>query len=169
LTEGIDAAAQFKLYIDAQNALYEGDGSSRRLTKFTDARLLRRMLRDARHRNLSPLRTILHWHYVRAGELFSIMPLLGLADHVVNGGFPFDLPALKPFLAGTGGLLPQAADFESYGGFLDAKLRHDRVKNLLESVEGFTREQAADCGVIPADALIREFIGGSSIQIPHNE
>ena len=43
-------------WIDAQNALFEGDGSTRTLTRFTDARLLRRMLRDARHRNLSPLR-----------------------------------------------------------------------------------------------------------------
>ena len=34
--------------------------------------------------------------YVRAGELFSIIPLRGLADHAINGGFPFDLPALKP-------------------------------------------------------------------------
>jgi uridine kinase len=169
LTEGIEPAAQFRLYIEAQNALYEGDGSSRRLTRFTDARLLRRMLRDTRHRNLSPLRTLLHWHYVRAGELFSIMPLMGLADHVVNGGFPFDLPAMKPFLAGPGGLLPPASDFESYGGFLDARIRHDRVKNLLESVEGLSREQAADTAVIPADALVREFIGGSSIPIPHND
>ena len=68
--------------------LYEGDGSTKRLTQFTDLRLMRRMLRDAQHRNHSPLRTILHWHYVRAGELFSIIPLSGLADHVVNGGFP---------------------------------------------------------------------------------
>jgi uridine kinase len=169
LTECIEPAAQFRLYIEAQNTLYEGDGSSRRLTRFNDARLLRRMLRDARHRNLSPLRTVLHWHYVRAGELFSIMPLMGLADHVVNGGFPFDLPAMKPFLTGPGGLLPQASDFESYGGFLDARIRHDRVRNLLDSVEGFSREQAADTGVIPSDALVREFIGGSSIQIPHND
>ena len=72
----------------------------KRLTKFTDVRLIRRMLRDAQHRNHSPLLTILHWHYVRAGELFSIIPLSGMADHVVNGGFPFDLPALKPFFIG---------------------------------------------------------------------
>src|SRR5207247_11072148 len=97
ITEGIDASAQFRLYIETQNVLYEGDGQSRRLTKFTDVRLIRRMLRDAQHRNHSPLLTILHWHYVRAGELFSIIPLSGLADHSVNGGFPFDLPVLTPF------------------------------------------------------------------------
>ena len=110
-------------------------------TQFTDVRLLRRMLRDVQHRNHSPLLTILHWHYVRSGELFSIIPLSGLADHVVNGGFPFDLPALKPFFCGPDGYLPRPEDFQSYTGFLDARIRYERVKRLLDSVEGL--EQGA--------------------------
>jgi uridine kinase len=169
LTEGIDASAQFRLYIEAQNMLFEGDGSTNRLTKFTDVRLLRRMLRDALHRNHSPLKTVLHWHYVRAGELFSIIPLQGLADHVVNGGFPFDLPALKPFLSGPESLLPHESDFDNYAGFLDAKIRFHRVQALLDSVAGFTKAEVAGHHIIPGDAVIREFVGGSTIQIPHNE
>ena len=169
ITEGIDAAAQFRLYIETLNMLYEGDGSTKRLTQFTDVRLIRRMLRDARHRNHSALRTILHWHYVRYGELFSIIPLMGLGDHIINGGFPFDLPALKPFFMGKGGLLPGPEDFTPYAGFLDARIRYDRVKSLLESVEGFTENQVSTGDLIPGDAVIREFIGGSTIKIPHNE
>ena len=169
ITEGIDASAQFRLYIETLNVLYEGDGSTNRLTQFTDVRLIRRMLRDARHRNHSALRTILHWHYVRYGELFSIIPLMGLGDHIINGGFPFDLPALKPFFIGEGGLLPKLEDFAPYAGFLDARIRYDRVKALLESVEGFTKKQLLTCDLIPGDAVIREFIGGSTIKIPHNE
>jgi uridine kinase len=169
ITEGIEASAQFRLYIETQNTLFEGDGKSKRLTKFTDVRLLRRMLRDARHRNHSTLRTALHWHYVRAGELYCIIPLMGVADHVVNGGFPFDLPALKPFFSGPDSLLPQEDDFREYAGFLDAKIRYHRVKALLDSVEGFTKAQVTAHDLIPGDAVIREFIGGSTIQIPHNE
>jgi uridine kinase len=169
ITEGISAAAQFRLFIETQNVLYEGDGSSQRLTHFTDVRLIRRMLRDVTHRNHSALRTILHWHYVREGELFSIIPLMGLADHVVNGGFPFDLPALKPFFTGEKSLLPPPEAFADYSGFLDARIRYERVQALLESVEGFTPAQVADGNFIPGDAVIREFIGGSTIQIPHNE
>ena len=169
LTEGIDASAQFRLYIETQNMLYEGDGSTKRLTKFTDVRLVRRMLRDALHRNHSPINTILHWHYVRAGELFSIIPLQGLADHVVNGGFPFDLPALKPFFSGKDSLMPHEDDFRTYAGFLDAKIRFHRVKALLDSVEGLSKEEVANHGIIPGDAVIREFVGGSTIKIPHNE
>ena len=169
MTEGIEARSQFRLYIEAQNVMFEGDGSAQRLTKFTDVRLIRRMLRDARHRNHRPLLTLLHWHYVRAGELFSIIPLMGTADHVVNGGFPFDLPALKPFFSGAGGLLPPREELLAYRGFLDAEIRYERVRALLDSVEGFTREQASGYEFIPGDAVIREFIGGGSIQIPHNE
>ena len=169
ITEGISAAAQFRLFIETQNMLYEGDGATQRLTHFTDVRLLRRMLRDTHHRNHSALRTILHWHYVRAGELASIIPLMELADHVVNSGFPFDLPALKPFFAGDKNLLPPAKALAEYRGFLDARIRYERVKSLLDSVAGFMPAQVADLNFIPGDALIREFIGGSTLKIPHNE
>src|SRR6266567_1454075 len=169
ITEGIEASAQFRLYIETQNALYEGDGLTKRLTRLTDVRLIRRMLRDAKHRNHRPLLTILHWHYVRAGELFSIIPLCGLADHTVNGGFPFDLPALRNFFIGKDGLLPRPEDFDSYVGFLDARIRYERVKALLESVAGLEPDQLAGYDLIPGDAVIREFIGGSTVKIPHNE
>jgi len=130
---------------------------------------MRRMLRDARHRNHSPLLTLLHWHYVRSGELFSIIPLSGLADHVVNGGFPFEIPAMKPLLCGPEGCFPHPDDLQPYGGFLDARIRFERVRFLLDEVAGLSREQIATCDLIPGDAVIREFIGGSTIQIPHNE
>lgn len=167
ITEGIDASMQFRLYIETLNVLYEGTGQPPRLTRFTDVRLLRRMLRDVRHRNHSPLSTLLHWHYVRAGELFSIIPLMGLADHVVNGGLPFDLPALKPFFCGDNGIWPPPAAIDQYPGFLDARIRYDRVSRLLNSVEGLTLQQIQDW--IPGDAVIREFIGGSTLPIPHND
>ncbi|MGZ4973450.1 MAG: ATP cone domain-containing protein [Limisphaerales bacterium] len=169
ITEGIDNSAQFKLYIETQNVMYEGDGSSKRLTKFTDVSLVRRMLRDVQHRNHSPLLTLLHWHYVRAGELFSIIPLNGTADHVVNGGFPFDLPALKPFFSGPSGYWPSADALDSYPGFLDAHIRYQRVKSLLESIEGLTKDQVNSYDIIPSDAVVREFVGGSTVKIPHNE
>ena len=58
---------------------------------------------------------------------------------------------------------------QQYPGFLDAQIRYDRVKRLLESVEGLTLQQATDPEILPGDAVIREFIGGSTINIPHNE
>ena len=151
------------------NAVYEGDGSTQRLVPFTDVRMLRRMLRDARHRNHSPLRTILHWHYVRSGELFSIVPLRGLADVIIDGGFPFELPALKPYFSQDDGMLPRATDFEDYTGFVDARIRFNRIQSILGTVEGMSLESTRDTNLIPGDAVLREFIGSSTIKIPHNE
>jgi DNA-binding NtrC family response regulator len=51
---------------------------------------------------------------------------------------------------------------------LDLEDLVSRVKRLLDSVEGLTREQAERQDLIPGDALVREFIGGSTIRIPHN-
>ena len=169
ITEGIDASAQFRIYIEAMNVLYEGDGSTKRLVTFTNSRLIRRMVRDVKFRNHGALNTILHWHYVRYGELFSIIPLRGLADHVINGGLPFELAAMKPFCIGEKGVLPKPQEFAPYEGFLDARIRYSQVKKLLESIEGLTEKQVSTRELIPGDALIREFIGGSSVKIPHNE
>jgi uridine kinase len=169
LTEGIPESAQFRLYVDAQNAVYAGSGKQRRLINSSDMRMLRRMLRDSRHRNYSPLRTILHWHYVRAGELFSILPLSGLADHLINTGCAFELPVLKPFFDGPHSELPKPGDFAPYGGFLDAEIRYNRIYSVLETVEGLSRAEVENYDLVPGDAVVREFIGGSTLAIPHNE
>jgi uridine kinase len=169
LTEGIEPTSQFRVYIETLNVLLEGDGSSGRLTRFTDVRLMRRIIRDARHRDKSPLSTLLHWHYVRSGELFSIIPLMGRADAVINAGLPFDLPVMKPFLVGPDALWPSDAALDGYRDFLDARIRHQRVSELLAAVEGISREQAMDPALVPGDAVLREFIGGSTIDLPHND
>jgi uridine kinase len=169
MTEGIGVSTQFRLYLDAQYGIYEGDGSTQQLVRSSDLRLMRRMLRDVRHRNYTPLHTILHWHYVRAGELFSILPLSGIADHVINTGFAFELPALKVFFCGSSSQMPRPEDFASYRGFLDAEIRYRKISRLLDSIEALPEAALANYDIIPGDAVLREFIGGSTISIPHND
>jgi uridine kinase len=169
IAENISPSAQFRLYIDTDFGLYENDGSNGKLVRSTDVRLMRRMLRDARHRNYSPLLTILHWHYVRTGELFSILPLRGLADFSIHAGFAFELPALKALLCGPRGLLPQPEEFERYSGFLDAHMRYRKLRELLDSIQELSEAEVCSHDIIPGDAVTREFIGGSTIKIPHNE
>lgn len=168
LTAGIPKENMFPVYIEAANMLYEGDGTTGRLTQFTDVRLLRRMLRDTTHRNHPPLHTLLHWHYVRAGELFSIIPLMGLADHVIQGGMSFDLPVLKPFFM-PDGIWPRPEELAPYSSFLDAQIRYRRITTLLAQIAGLTIWEVQDHALIPGDHLVREFIGGSTLKIPHNE
>ena len=178
MVEGIDPGVIFRLYIEAMNPLYESsvmkplvemDWSGERLTRFEDVRLLRRSLRDVAHRNHPPLSTLLHWHYVREGELFSIIPLKGMADYTVNGGMPFDLPALKPFFSGKDSIWPEPSSLDQYASFLDARIRYQRVDSLLDAIEGLSMQQVNDLSLIPGDAVVREFIGKSTVKIPHNE
>ena len=169
LTEGIERNAEFRIFVDSCNAMYEGDGSSKRLIPNTDLRMSRRMLRDSRHRNASPIFTLLHWHYVRAGELFSILPLEGRADAIINGGLPFDLPVMHPLLCGENGAVPGPKALKDYPGFLDAQIRLQRLHRVLKNTVSIPREALEDHRLIPGDAVIREFIGGSTVKIPHNE
>ena len=169
ITEGIDSSSQFRLYLESENALSYASETGARTARSTDIRLLRRMLRDVRHRNHAPLLTLLHWHYVRAGEFFSIIPLRGLADATINAGFAFELPVLKSFFSGPQTHWPRSSDLENYEGFLDARIRYDRCSEMLESVRGMPLQGETDYRLIPGDAPIREFIGGSTIKLPHNE
>jgi len=66
-------------------------------------------------------------------------------------------------------MLPAEAEMGDYGGFVDARMRLSRITSLMASVEGLTVYEAKRFDLIPGDAVIREFIGGSAIQIPHNE
>src|SRR5260370_1271854 len=66
-------------------------------------------------------------------------------------------------------LQPRLEDFAPYAGFLDARIRYQRVKELLESVAGLETAQVTGYDIIPGDSVVREFIGGSTIKIPHNE
>jgi uridine kinase len=162
LTHGIPDSAKFRIYIENLNMIYEGLGSTSRVVRFTDVRMLRRMLRDHAHRNHNPLLTLVHWEKVRKSELANIVPLWGRADALVNGGTPIDLPILKTFVEA---ILPTEESLKRFPGHLDALLRLDRVKRLLASTVPLPQEEVDR---IPGDALIREFIGGSTLKIPHN-
>lgn len=163
MTAGIPAEQKFKIYLETLNVLYAGDGGSRERVRFTDVRMIRRICRDSRHRNHPPLRTILHWNKVRKSELANIIPLIGSTDAIVNGGLAFDLPALKPSIEK---IYPAAGDVKRYERLWDAVSRFRRVKELLDGVEALTPQ---DLERIPGDCVIREFIGGGTLAIPHNE
>ena len=77
MTEGIDPELQFKLYLEPLLQMKDQRG---RYVRWTDLRLIRRMLRDAAHRAYDPTKTLLHWHYVRASEMRNIIPYIGTTD-----------------------------------------------------------------------------------------
>jgi len=151
MTEGIDDETKFKLYVEP---LLQMKGPEGKYVRWTDLRLMRRMVRDANFRAYDPERTLGHWHYVRKSEMRNIIPYASTADHIINTGLPYELPIMKAHL------------FEYFEEWVDkyqddplrqdAYVRADRVHSILNGVTA-----VADASPIPPDSLLREFIGGS--------
>ena len=151
MTRSIEVKQKFRLYIETLGQLRNADGT---FMRWADNRLLRRMIRDSWHRNLKPIQTLSHWHYVRRSELKHIIPFIGSVDCIVNSAMPFELPILKnklfPFF-------PEAiAMFKDDAKRQDAYLRAKRVLDLFNPMTAVTDDRC-----VPLRSLIREFIGGS--------
>lgn len=152
MTEAVPAARKYRLYVETLGQLRAADGT---FMRWADNRLLRRMIRDRDHRNLQPMETLTHWHYVRRSELKHIIPYIGHADFVLNTALPFELPVLK---ARLWTFFPAAMErFRNDPHRQDAYVRAKRVHDLLQGVV-----PVADDSAIPPRSLLREFIGGSA-------
>jgi uridine kinase len=151
MTAGIAKAKIFRLYIETLGQFRDADGS---FMRWSDNRLLRRMLRDKAHRNLKPVQTLTHWHYVRRSELRYIIPFLKHADSIVNSALPYELPILKSRIFR---LIARAKDrFQDDPKRLDAHIRVRRLYDFLHPLKS-----VRDDTCVPDDSLVREFIGGS--------
>lgn len=150
MTSSIPANMKFKLYIEPLLQLKDEQGH---YVRWTDIRLIRRMLRDAAHRAYDPTQTLLHWHYVRTSELRHIIPYINTTDTIVNSAMPYELPMYKARLGES---------FARWVGELaDDPLRQDaferasRVHALMEQLVS-----VPDDSIVPENSVIREFIGG---------
>lgn len=152
MTKSIPSDLKFKLYIETLSQLKDINGE---WTRWTDIRLLRRMIRDSWHRSYAPVNTIGHWHYVRKSEMKHIVPFITETDFVVNGALAYELPIHKKYLFH---FLEEATEvFKDDPGKRDAYLRAKRVHALLDTI---TVVENDSC--VPSTSLLREFIGGSS-------
>jgi uridine kinase len=151
MTSSVAPETKFKFYIEALCQLKDADGE---MVKFSDWRMIRRMVRDYWHRSYDPVQTVGHWHYVRRSEKRYIVPFIKNADYIFNGALPYELPHHKLHLAGFLDRLPEA--FKGDPKRLDADIRARRIHRLLSTVTA-----ATDDAAVPGDSLLREFIGGS--------
>ena len=151
MTSSVSDEKKFKLYIETLCQIKNNAGE---FIRWTDVRLLRRMVRDSWHRSYNPRQTLEHWHYVRRSEIQHIIPFLGTVDHVIDGSLPYELPVYKKHLFHH---FPDfVKDYREDPKRQDAYIRAKRVHDLLESFKTWENED-----IIPKDVLIREYIGGS--------
>lgn len=153
MTEDISPENKFKLYLEP---LLQMKSSSGQYIRWTDIRLMRRMLRDAAYRAYDPEKTLNHWHYVRASEMRHIVPNIINADLIINSSMPYELSIYKSRL------FEQFKKWEMK--YKDDALRDDsytrahRIRAMLAEFDSL-----ADDSFVPGDSVIREFIGGSSL------
>jgi uridine kinase len=155
MTEAIPEQKKFKLYVET---LLQMKGPDNKYIRFTDLRLMRRMVRDARERAYTPEQTLEHWHYVRSSELRNIIPYVNTADHVLNGALPYELPIMRAHLFAD--FIQWVQKYKDDPLHTDAYLRAERIYRLLQITLPVENETS-----IPKTSLLREFIGGSAYDL----
>lgn len=147
LSYSLPDESKFKIYISALTQLNIDEHNC---LPTTDARLIRRIVRDARTRGTSAIETIGMWDSVRRGEEKYIFPFQEGADVMFNSALIYELAVLKIYAEP----LLFAID-KSEPGYLEAK-------RLLKFLDYFL-PMPAD-GVSP-NSVLREFIGGSCFNV----
>ncbi len=144
LTKGIDEKEKFKIYISPLTPV--GIDSHNRIPT-TDARMLRRIVRDHQFRGRSVKQALDEWPKVRTGEDKNIFPMNGQADVFFNSNCLYELSVLKkyaePLFKEIKRDEPEYAEAQRMLSFL----------RFIDPIE--------DDDKIVNNSIIREFIGGS--------
>lgn len=147
LSYALDKNSKFKIYISALNSL-NVDEHNRIPT--TDARLIRRIVRDARTRGTSAAETIGRWQSVRNGEENYIFPFQEEADVMFNSALIYELCVLKQYAEPLLYSIPRTSP------------EYDEANRLIKFLNYFL---GISTEKIPANSLVREFVGGGCFDL----
>ena len=141
-SKALPKESKYRIYISCLTNLNVDDHNR---IPTTDARLLRRIERDARTRGYGARATIKMWPSVRRGEEENIFPYQDSADTVFNSALIYETALLKPYVEPL--LFGVPHDCPEY---LEAK-------RLLKFLNYFLPLPADN---VPKTSLLREFVGG---------
>lgn len=144
LTTGIAEDEKFRIYISPLTQL-KIDEHHRIPT--TDARMIRRLVRDYRTRGTSAAGTIAAWPLVRHGEEHNIFPYNQEADVFFNSQAIYELSVLKKYA------VPLLA------GISKEQKEYPEAQRMLQLMDYFVA--IPDDTYVPNNSIIREFIGSS--------
>ena len=139
----IERSKKYKIYLSPLTIL-NIDIHNR--ISLTDSRLLRRIVRDNRTRGYKVEDTLKVWRKVRLGEEKHIFPNQDSADVVFNTALIYELGVLKTYVEPL-----------LYSVSMDSPY-YEEAKRLINMLNTF---QPIPSDAVPADSLLREFIGGS--------
>lgn len=146
-SESLPDESKFKIFISALTTLNIDDHNR---IPTTDARLLRRLVRDNRTRGNTAKMTIAMWPSVRRGEELNIFPYQEEADVMFNSALVYELAALKQYAEPLlFGIKPGEPEFFE-------------AKRLLRFLSYFV---GVDPFCVPNNSICREFVGGSYFKV----
>ena len=147
MSSSLPSECKYKIYLSALTQLSIDEHNP---LSTTDGRLIRRIVRDARTRGTSAANTIAMWDSVRRGEEKNIFPFQEKADYMFNSALVYEMAVLKLYA------MPQLYAIEpSHPMYMEAK-------RLIKLLDYFLPMAPDD---IPNNSLIREFIGGSCLNV----
>ena len=147
LHEGFAPGEICKFYLSELTCLNLDDHNRIRTT---DARLLRRIVRDYQFRGTTPEGTLAMWDSVRRGEEKWIFPYQEQADIVFNSALHYELPVLKKIAYPLLQAVPQ--DDPNYYMAI----------RLIKTLNYFRTAPDSAFNEIPPLSILREFIGGNT-------
>ena len=112
----------------------------------TDLRLLRRMVRDYRHRGYSAEATLTNWMGMRNSEENYVYPYQREADFIVNTALSYEIGVLRTYAE------PLLYSVSKESEFYEEAIR------ILKFLEGFINIPSEN---VPSVSVLREFIGDS--------
>ena len=131
-----------RIYVSVRTRVVDSNGDKLHPCKI---RMMRRMIRDKLYRGRDIEKTIKMFPNVQHGENKYIMPFKGSADFNIDTFIKYEPNVYKHILFDElEQLAPKYADVRD-------------IVNALDEVEAIVPDE------IPSDAMIREFIGGSSL------
>ena len=143
ISKDIDEDKLFRVYVSALTTLNLDDHNRIRTT---DARLLRRLVRDYETRGASMERTLSMWPSVRRGEETWIFPYQEQADALMNTTLVYEIAVLKKYVYPL--LLSVGPESRCYAA----------ARDILKFLNYFLDADIED--EIPPTSVLREFIGG---------
>ena len=142
LTALIPKEQKYKVYISDLTIL-NMDRLNRIST--TDARLIRRIVRDYQFRSYSAQHTLRTWPKVNRGEEKNIFPYQEDADSIFNTSLIYELAALKDIAMPLLEAIPQT------------EKEYAEARRLIEILRYF---KSIPSDIIPNNSLLKEFLGG---------
>jgi uridine kinase len=137
---------KYKIYISPLTHLNVDDHN--RIAS-SDARLIRRLVRDSRYRGYTAIQTLGRWPSVRRGEERNIFPYQSEADSIINSALPYEICVLRQFAVPLLQEVPRDNPLFSEAA---------RLLKFMSYFRNIRQE------IVPRHSILREFIGGSSFK-----